>query len=255
MSAFERVSDAYERFGREEPFYAVLTTDEFRGQQIDKQSFYETGRRVIGDVLAEAARRGVDPARGRALDFGSGVGRLTNALAEHFEEAIGVDISSTMVKTANAHRRSDNCHFIVNKRPDLSLFADGEFDFVFSDITIQHVPRPASEEYLREFLRVLRPGGLAVFLVPDGPDRKAGSPVDRISRFYRERVRPAIKRLRKKHPIQVHRIARRRVEGLIAGERGELLAVEPPAAFRNRRRYKPLFYWVRKPDDAGAAAA
>jgi len=43
----------------------------------------------------------------------------------------------------------------------LEGLADGEFDFVFSHIVFQHLPRKAYvDRYLREAARVLRPGGI-----------------------------------------------------------------------------------------------
>jgi ubiquinone/menaquinone biosynthesis C-methylase UbiE len=57
--------------------------------------------------------------------------------------------------------------FVVNVATDLSVFADGSFDFVYSNIVLQHVPdRRAIESYIGEFCRVLRPGGLLIFQLP-----------------------------------------------------------------------------------------
>src|SRR5207253_2739240 len=50
---------------------------------------------------------------------------------------------------------------------DLSCFADGEFDLVVSDIVLQHMPSTnLIKSYISEFLRVLHPGGLAIFQLP-----------------------------------------------------------------------------------------
>ncbi|MCG8449796.1 MAG: class I SAM-dependent methyltransferase [Pirellulales bacterium] len=247
MSAFSDVASAYEAFGSDDPFYAVLTHDEYRKDRLDKTEFYETGREQIATVFQTAERLKIELHHGRACDFGCGVGRLTNALATRFEEVVGVDVSSTMVETAVAHCQHENCRFVVNKRQDLQLFGDAEFDFIYSDITIQHIPKPASENYIREFLRILRPGGLAVFLVPDGPDHPAGSLSARIDRFHREKFRPWLKRVRGKHPVQLHSIPRQRVESLVSEQGGKLLHTEVAPRFRNStRRYLPLFYWVQR---------
>ncbi len=42
----------------------------------------------------------------RALDFGCGVGRLTQALARHFNIVDGVDIAPSMIELANQFNRS-----------------------------------------------------------------------------------------------------------------------------------------------------
>jgi len=247
MSAFTDVASAYEVFGSEDPFYAVLSYDRYRKEKLDKADFYATGKQQIADTLQTADRLGLKIGRQRALDFGCGVGRLTNALAGHFDQVVGVDVSSTMVETATAHCDAASCRFVVNKEPDLRVFEDAEFDFVYSDITIQHIPKPASENYVREFLRIIKPGGYAVFLVPDGPNHADGSISHRIDQFYREKFRPWFKRVRGKHPVQVHSIARERVEGFIDAGNCQLVHTETPPKFRNStRQYLPVFYWVQK---------
>lgn len=249
MSAFAEVASTYEAFGKNEPFYAVLTKDQYKSEQLDKDAFYETGRAQIADTLAAIKHHGIDLTFGKALDFGCGVGRLTNALAEHFKEATGIDVSSTMIDTAIEHRRHENCWFMVNKEQDLRLLDDAEFDFIYSDITIQHIPKPASENYIQEFTRLLKPGGLAVFLVPDGPNHIEGSVSARLDRFYREKFRPWGKRIRGKHAVHVHPIARQRVEALIAESGGKLVHTEAHPDFKAKPgRYQPLYYWVQKID-------
>ena len=103
--------------------------------------------------------------RQRALDFGCGVGRLSRPLAERFRECVGLDISEGMLKLARElNDDRQNCHFVVNASPDLEQFESGSFDFVYSALVIQHMPSAEMvEAYVGEFLRVLRPGGLAVF--------------------------------------------------------------------------------------------
>ena len=45
---------------------------------------------------------GSPAARRSALDFGCGIGRLSQALAEHFDQVYGVDISPKMIELARA---------------------------------------------------------------------------------------------------------------------------------------------------------
>jgi ubiquinone/menaquinone biosynthesis C-methylase UbiE len=46
------------------------------------------------------------------------------------------------------------------------MLSDGSFDLVYSRITLQHLPPRHIRSYLREFVRVLRPGGLLIFQLP-----------------------------------------------------------------------------------------
>jgi ubiquinone/menaquinone biosynthesis C-methylase UbiE len=102
--------------------------------------------------------------RGRALDFGCGVGRLTQPLADHYEEVVGVDIAPSMIELAeNLNRRGDRCSYVLNESDDLRAFCDSGFDLIYSNITLQHMEPRYAFRYIKEFLRVLSGDGLLVF--------------------------------------------------------------------------------------------
>jgi SAM-dependent methyltransferase len=163
-----RLSRQWETLGRVDPRWAVLADNEKRGGGWDDASFFGTGRQVVGDTLKFVGLAGGNPARfDSALDFGCGVGRLSLALAEHFNRVTGVDIAASMVAHAEAaNPASDRISFHVNAEPDLRLFASDTFDLVFSFITLQHIPTPKALAYIGEFVRVARPGGSIVFQAP-----------------------------------------------------------------------------------------
>jgi SAM-dependent methyltransferase len=57
--------------------------------------------------------------------------------------------------------------FVRHDRQDLSRYASGSVDFLSCLLVLQHLPsRDAIEGYLREFVRVLSPGGVAVVQLP-----------------------------------------------------------------------------------------
>ena len=113
---------------------------------------------------------GLKVPRKKALDFGCGVGRLTQSLADHFSEVCGLDIASSMIELANKYNRhGDKCRYYLNQHPDLKLFDDNDFDFIYSNITLQHMAPVYSQKYIQEFLRILSPEGLLVFQLPDAP--------------------------------------------------------------------------------------
>jgi ubiquinone/menaquinone biosynthesis C-methylase UbiE len=162
---------------KEDPFWAALTESGKRGNRWSVSEFFSTG---VAEVDRDMARiRELVPAmsRGAALDFGCGPGRLTVALARHFARATGVDISKTMVDLARAHCAEPQVDFVCSTRPNLKVFPDGSFDFVYSRITLQHIAPKFTKLYLREFVRVLSPGGVLSVQVPvavhvgDPPDR------------------------------------------------------------------------------------
>jgi ubiquinone/menaquinone biosynthesis C-methylase UbiE len=241
----EHVRRTYEEFGDEDPFFAVLSARDKRGGGWDPEEFFATGVREIGHVLAYLDELGVTPERGRALDFGCGVGRLSQALAEHFDEVVGVDISSSMVRTADEHNRhGERVRYVVNTAPDLSLLPERHVDFIYSNITLQHMPGAAAEGFVRDFFRVLRPGGIAVFQIPDGRPFRRGSLGDRVTNFVRGPLRRWSKRIRGKKPVEIHYVARPHVERAIAEQGGRLLDVFDIAG--GRKRWGSLRYCARK---------
>jgi ubiquinone/menaquinone biosynthesis C-methylase UbiE len=72
-----------------------------------------------------------------------------------------------MIEGAKYHNRfGARCRYTVNETNDLRRFADGHFDLVYSLITLQHIRPAYTKEYLREFMRLLTPGGLLIFQLP-----------------------------------------------------------------------------------------
>ncbi len=146
---------------------AVLTDPTKRDGAWDLEQFYRSGSDELAAVLRHAQELGLSVEHGRALDFGCGAGRMTQAMAAVFERADGVDISSSMLETARRHNRfADRCVYHLNTAPNLALFADGTFSFVFTTLVLQHMDPRYAVAYIREFVRVLRPSGLLVFQVP-----------------------------------------------------------------------------------------
>src|SRR5687767_10465362 len=157
----------WERLGRRDPFWAALTHRDKAGRRWDAESFFRSGAEELAAVLGRAERLGVVVSRRRALDFGSGAGRITQAMAREFDRSDGVDISASMLAVAARHNRfPDRCVYHLNDAPDLSLFADATFSFIYSTLVLQHMEARYSTGYIRELLRVLVPGGLLVFQLP-----------------------------------------------------------------------------------------
>jgi SAM-dependent methyltransferase len=159
----------WDDLGSADPLWAILTDPSRRGGRWELEEFFATGRHDIGIALAVGDSLGLPKKRERALDFGCGVGRLTRALAEHFESSTGVDVSTPMIEQARELNRDqgERCTFLVNASEDLRVFEDESFDLVYSRLVLQHMPNPGMiRSYLREFGRVLRPGGLLAVQLP-----------------------------------------------------------------------------------------
>jgi SAM-dependent methyltransferase len=160
----------WNEWGRRDPYFAIISRPDRRSNTWDIDEFLATGVDEIDALLAWLGDLGVAYAPGRALDFGCGVGRLTQALARTFAVCHGVDIAPSMIERARElNRFGDRCHYHVNERDDLVLFDDGVFDLIYSDIVLQHIAPEFSARYVREFTRVLAPGGVVVFQLPSHP--------------------------------------------------------------------------------------
>jgi SAM-dependent methyltransferase len=150
--------------------WAVCSVPGTRGRWT-QADFFASGEADVRAILGGLAEQGLDPARGRALDFGCGLGRLSRALAGEFEEVVGVDLSEEML--AEARRITPGVRFVVNDRPDLRQLPDRHFDFVLSLIALQHVSSPdAIRAYIQEFARVTAPGGVIAFQLPSRVGRR-----------------------------------------------------------------------------------
>ncbi|MEU4641071.1 class I SAM-dependent methyltransferase [Micromonospora sp. NPDC023814] len=162
------------RLGAEDPLWAVLVQPGKRGGRWDVKEFLATGRTDVEETVRWLGQLDLPTRWERALDFGCGVGRLSQALAAHADEVVGVDIAPSMLENARKLDRSDGrIRFVLNDAADLSQFPGGHFDLVYSALVLQHLPRPAIDRYLADFLRVLRPGGIAVVGLPTEPARTA----------------------------------------------------------------------------------
>jgi SAM-dependent methyltransferase len=75
----------------------------------------------------------------------------------------------------------------VNQAPNLGFIADESIDFVFSHMVLQHLSRALQETFVREFMRILAPGGIAAFQV--------ASEIQQVQRPARYRIAARVPRL------------------------------------------------------------
>lgn len=238
------VRRTFESFGLDDPMYAALTRSECRGNRWDPEAFFETGRTHVRRVMEYVGSLGVEPARGHALDFGCGAGRLTQGLAEHFDAVTGVDIAESMVEAARRfNQHGERVRYVTNAAPDLRIFPDASFDFIYTVKVLQHIPPELQTRYVSEFVRLLRPGGLAVFQMRNGPRIRPGSARARLYALNRKYLRRLLQRLRGRAPYEMHYLARSRVEEVVVTAGGRIIDVVDLSA---RRPGKSLRYCVAK---------
>src|SRR5689334_10681138 len=169
MKSLQELQRTWEGLAQADPLWAICTDPAKQNRRWSREQFFATGKNEVGVVLRCVASLGVNvDGKAPALDFGCGVGRLTRALAEHFAECWGVDISPTMITLAKEFNRDlPQCRFLVNERDRLEVLQENYFGFIYSSIVLQHMEERYIRKYLAELVRVLRPDGVLVFQLPD----------------------------------------------------------------------------------------
>ena len=95
----------------------------------------------------------------RVLEFGCGLGGNAHAVAGKVARMVGVDINGLYIRWARrVNRDRPNTEFIAYDGMTLP-FEDGVFSLVYSWAVFERLPKDLVESYLKEFCRVLEPGG------------------------------------------------------------------------------------------------
>ena len=108
--------------------------------------------RALLDRFADATR-----GRGSVCDMGCGPGQVTRYMKERGVEVVGYDLSPKMVEAARRLNAAISFH-----QADMTALdhADGTWAGLVAFYSLIHIPRSEVVNTLREFRRVLQPGGL-----------------------------------------------------------------------------------------------
>ena len=168
---FDRIKETWTRLGEEDPFWSVLTHDEFRKENFSneiQEKFFETGAYGRGSVeIIERLynRNKILEPKNSCLEFGCGVGRMTLQLAKKYDHVIAVDISPKNLeigKNLAEQKRIKNIDFfLLRNLEDLKKIP--RFEMFFSMIALQHNPPPIQRLILETLLSKIYPGGGAIF--------------------------------------------------------------------------------------------
>jgi SAM-dependent methyltransferase len=180
-----------------DPLWAVCTELGPQGgshQQLDR--FWRSGRADVAAALehVEALGRTVDRT-GEALDFGCGLGRVSQPLADAFAHCTGVDVSPTMLELARRFNPTpDRLTFLLNARADLAAFPKDRFAFVYSTRVLQHISRRYALGYVGKLVRILAPD--RGFLVFHAHEAEGGWVFSGLSALQRQRQKASLLRAR-----------------------------------------------------------
>ena len=163
----EELQANWDGLAQTDPFWAILSDPAKRNENWKEDDFFKTGEEEIERVLGYLKTLDISFNRNIALDFGCGVGRLTQALCRHFQKCYGIDISTSMIKLADKFNRyEDKCIYQVNYSSDIKRFNNNYFDFIYAILVLQHMKPEYSKNYIKDFIRVLSPGGVLIFQLP-----------------------------------------------------------------------------------------
>ena len=102
--------------------------------------------------------------RHRALDVGCGFGGLLIALQPYYEEVYGIDINRTFLEWSQ--KRVANAKVIYANAKQLP-WSDQWFDLICATDVFEHLNYQEQELVASELMRVLKPGGAGVIIVPN----------------------------------------------------------------------------------------
>jgi SAM-dependent methyltransferase len=149
-----RDTDAdWRALGQSQPYWGVLSHPDFLTENITPErieSFYASGRDYIAQTVETLKKLTGETPSGPALDFGCGVGRLAEAMADHVPTT-GLDISPGML--ALARERGGKATYT-------ETLPVGPFGWINSFIVFQHIPPERGMEILKDLLARLAPGGM-----------------------------------------------------------------------------------------------
>jgi SAM-dependent methyltransferase len=229
MKYLQDLQSNWDKFGQTDPLWAIFVHPSKRGNKWELGEFFNTGQAEIDSVMEYLEQRHVTVSKGRALDFGCGVGRLTQALARHFSLVEGVDIAPAMIELANKFNRyGERCKYYVNDAADFAMFNDEIFDFIYSRIVLQHIKPEYSKNYIKEFLRLLAPEGVLVFELATEASTFRGRlfitiyPLVNLVEQFRYSFHRAV---RKSPQMQQYIIKRRQVEEVLQDNSAKLIDV------------------------------
>ncbi len=168
----KRPSDEYmhnktwEQKARENPLYGVMSHEEFIESGADPtakelDTFYARGSEMVSVWISPWLTETRTTNDMRILEFGCGMGRLTNAMAKIHppENVYGIDISGTMISHA-IKNTLDACQYSVIEESGSFPYEDNQFDRIYSYAVFQHISeKRVVESSIREIGRILKPNG------------------------------------------------------------------------------------------------
>lgn len=143
----------------------------------------DTGERLIPEKHLQSLTYGEHLVRYKAakelvknkivLDIASGAGYGTSFLSNYAKHIYGIDYSSQAIKYSKTlYGKNKNLEFLQGNAENIPI-EDSFLDVVVSLETIEHIPNP--EKFVKEVVRVLKPGGVFYVSTPNDDEFTEGN--------------------------------------------------------------------------------
>jgi len=177
------------------------------------------------------------PSQGRLLEIGAGAGWQARKFAEVGMQVFAIELADSDYL---AHTRFPTIRYDGQVIP----FADASFDVVYSSNVLEHVPH--IQAFQREIVRVLRPGGRMIHVLPTAAWRIATDVTHYISAardmLSRARRLAGMSRTAMPHAgVPRNAVRRSRLRALLPNRHGEVGNWVTETYYFSRMRWERLF--------------
>lgn len=168
---FLKSKSNWEKLGAKEPYWSVLTKDNFLMNKLTNENenkFFNSGIGAVNSIYEVCHKAGITFKKYSCLEFGCGVGRVTFHLAKEFSFVLGVDISKNHIELANKKKsklKINNIDFLVLKN-GLNDIGNRKFDLIFSVIVLQHINKNQVFKIFSKFMEISEQNGIIIFQIP-----------------------------------------------------------------------------------------
>lgn len=152
------MKNRWEKFAQENAEYFIDTTHQDEGLA----QFFKSGQDFTAKTLDRV--EGLLPDYERALEIGSGIGRLTLSHARKFDEVLAVDVAPTMLQKLKQHANNKGIGNVKTFLPGEAWDTE-PVSYAYSYLVFQHIEAYSEiEDYIKRTAECLKQNGIAQFL-------------------------------------------------------------------------------------------
>jgi ubiquinone/menaquinone biosynthesis C-methylase UbiE len=225
----------WEIWGKENPYYGVLTDPKFLSANLSDEALHEffgSGEQHV-DHLCRLIRTRIrsDFEPRSVLDYGCGTGRIAIPFARRAQRVVGIDVSPSMLEEA----RKSCSRFGIERVQLLHLdemdsLEPGSFNLIHSFVVFQHVPVARGEVLMEKLVRLLAEGGIGAlhftFSIPRGRVLQAVTTLRNHSRAFNGVLNVAKGRAFSRSHMQMNNYSMNRILEMLAQEGCSNVCVE-----------------------------